>query len=304
MAEVKGLSLFSLLRSPAKPLDLLQRYRKYKQEVLPAPVNTWQTLQQLEPRLLLSGSGFVVDTVVGDLINNDTLAENTTLIQEVTLVSVAASAGTYKPGDSLGISVMWNQDMVVSGTPSLILSNGSSATYTSGSGSTELIFMLIVAEGESTSSLAVQSLNGSVSTEGGAASPPVTGALENVSINGVVDRFALDTVFIGNPDNTADTTGFGSVNYGYYIGEAEVTNNQYATFLNAVAATDSHELFAPEMSISRSGVNGSYSYSVDVGQENKPVVYVNFYDASRFANWLMNGQPAGRQNASSTEEGF
>ena len=35
VAEVKGLSLFSLLRSPAKPLDLLQRYRKYKQEVLP-----------------------------------------------------------------------------------------------------------------------------------------------------------------------------------------------------------------------------------------------------------------------------
>ncbi|MDP6417404.1 MAG: SUMF1/EgtB/PvdO family nonheme iron enzyme, partial [Gammaproteobacteria bacterium] len=194
--------------------------------------------------------------------------------------------------------------MVISGTPSLILSNGSSATYTSGTGSKELIFTLIVAEGESTSSLTVQSLNGSVSTGGGTASPPVTGALENVSINGLVDRFALDTVFIGNPGNTSDTTGFGSVNYGYYIGETEVTNSQYATFLNAVAATDSHELFASEMSISRSGVSGSYSYSVDAGQENKPVVHVSFYDAARFANWLMNAQPAGLQNASTTEEGF
>ena len=35
----------------------------------------------------------------------------------------------------------------------------------------------------------------------------------------------------------------------------------------------------------------------------KPVVYVSFWDAARFANWLHNRKPSGAQNNSTTEDG-
>lgn len=52
-----------------------------------------------------------------------------------------------------------------------------------------------------------------------------------------------DTVPVGNIGNTDDSTGFGAVDYHYRIGTTEVTNSQFADFLNAVAETDAHALF-------------------------------------------------------------
>ena len=103
----------------------------------------------------------------------------------------------------------------------------------------------------------------------------------------------------------------GGVDYGYQIGKYEVTNGQYAAFLNAVAVRERHGLYNPEMAsgwkdiggIIREGEQGSYSYSVRPGRENRPVNYVSFWDSLRFANWLHNGQPTGRQDASTTESG-
>jgi formylglycine-generating enzyme required for sulfatase activity len=72
-----------------------------------------------------------------------------------------------------------------------------------------------------------------------------------------------------------------------------VTNAQYAEFLNAKASTDSHGLYNSSMSsygITRNGSSGSYTYAVTSGMENRPVVYVSWFDAARFSNWLSNGQ--------------
>ena len=106
------------------------------------------------------------------------------------------------------------------------------------------------------------------------------------------------------------TSGYGSVDYTYWISKYEVTNAQYAEFLDAVAAADANGLYNPAMGsnatfggITRSGVSGSYRYDAKVGFENKPVVFVSFLDALRFANWLHNGQPSGPQDASTTEDG-
>ena len=118
----------------------------------------------------------------------------------------------------------------------------------------------------------------------------------------------IPTVPIGNPGNAADSTGFGSVAYSYGIGRTEVTNAQYAEFLNNVAYDDPNGLYDGNMAsstggITRSGFIGAFFYSTVPGRANNPVNFVSFWDAARFANWLHNGQPTGPQNASTTEGG-
>ena len=117
----------------------------------------------------------------------------------------------------------------------------------------------------------------------------------------------IDWVPIGNAGNAADTPSTncfaadcGSVAYDYWISKYEVTNTQYAEFLNAKAASDPLGLYNPNMDsdaifggITRSGVSGSFTYTAKAGFANKPVTYVSFYDALRFANWLNNGQGIG-----------
>lgn len=114
----------------------------------------------------------------------------------------------------------------------------------------------------------------------------------------------IDWVPIGNAGNAADTpstncfaASCGSVSYDYLISKYEVTNAQYAELLNAKAASDPLGLYHPSMGsdgtsggITRSGVSGSYTYTVKSGFANKPVTYVSFYDSLRFSNWLNNGQ--------------
>lgn len=121
----------------------------------------------------------------------------------------------------------------------------------------------------------------------------------------------VETVPVGNAGNAADTyfNTAGAVGYDYNIGKYEVTLSQYTEFLNAVAKTDTYGLYNGNMGtelrvrgIARSGVSGSYTYSV-IGSGNRPVTYVSWYDSARFVNWLHNGQPNGLQTAGTTETG-
>ena len=136
-----------------------------------------------------------------------------------------------------------------------------------------------------------------------------------------VSGVTIDWVTIGNPGNPSDTevmidgtTGYGAVPYIYRISKYEITNAQYAEFLNAVADTDTHSLYNPNMGnaapsntgrggITRIGSSGSYTYSVIAGRGNQPVNWVSFLDSLRFANWMHNGQPTGPQGPTTTEHG-
>jgi formylglycine-generating enzyme required for sulfatase activity len=104
----------------------------------------------------------------------------------------------------------------------------------------------------------------------------------------------MDWVTVGNAGNAADPlTGYGAVGYEYKIGKYEVTNAQYVAFLNAKGASNSGAIYNSSMTstgITQTGSSGNFSYSVTSGFENKPVVYVSWFDAARFANWMMNGQ--------------
>ncbi|MCY2928730.1 MAG: SUMF1/EgtB/PvdO family nonheme iron enzyme [Planctomycetota bacterium] len=128
-----------------------------------------------------------------------------------------------------------------------------------------------------------------------------------------VQATTIETVPVGNPRNVAASTGYGAVAYTYNIGEYEVTVGQYTEFLNAVARTDTYGLYSMNMNMSgepeeghgiyRMGSPGSYTYGVEPRVVNRPVTWVSFGDAMRFANWLHNGKPAGDQNAATTEDG-
>jgi formylglycine-generating enzyme required for sulfatase activity len=115
----------------------------------------------------------------------------------------------------------------------------------------------------------------------------------------------------GNPCDTQPSQGcFGSVGYSYNIGTYEVTNAQYTEFLNAKAQSDPFNLYntamaQPQGGITRTGSDGSFSYSTIAGRENNPVNFVSFYDAIRFANWMNNGQGGGdTESGSYTLLGF
>jgi formylglycine-generating enzyme required for sulfatase activity len=109
----------------------------------------------------------------------------------------------------------------------------------------------------------------------------------------------MATVPVGNAGNAADTTTnslYGAVGYNYNIGTYDVTISQYTAFLNSVASTDTYGLYNVSegtnmnvAGISRSGGPGSYSYSV-IGDGQRPVTYVSWYDAIRFADWLTDGK--------------
>jgi formylglycine-generating enzyme required for sulfatase activity len=151
---------------------------------------------------------------------------------------------------------------------------------------------------------------------------PAAGCILEIDFNLLkMPTTAMEFVPIGNLGNSSDAAdsnglSFGKVDYYYNISKYETTYGQYAEFLNAVAKSDPHGLFNPGMQqdlllngITRTGVDGNYSYSVapstgspltqnTEGSENKPVTYVNYLDAIRFANWMHNGKGTG-----STESG-
>lgn len=120
----------------------------------------------------------------------------------------------------------------------------------------------------------------------------------------------ISWVTVGDAGNAPDVdTGFGSVDYEYRIGQFEVTTSQYADFLNAVAVDDPNGLYAfgfdewRQAGIDRFGEPGSYSYAPRQGRELWPMEFISFWDAARFANWMHNGQPAGLQDETTTEDG-
>lgn len=116
-------------------------------------------------------------------------------------------------------------------------------------------------------------------------------------------------VRVENSGNAADGS-YGAVNYDYRIGKFEVTNDEYVEFLNAVARNDKAvgdasyssavdmglydplmETEAPNNGISRNAAFPDYYYAPLRGMNKKPVVFVSYVDAARYANWLHNGKP-------------
>ncbi len=158
-----------------------------------------------------------------------------------------------------------------------------------------------------------------------------------VSVSDAQADVVIETVTVGDPGNAGENSGgiepgghgpdriCGAVDYVYRIGTFEVTAAQYTEFLNAVAETDTYDLYDSRMNseswgcqITQDCTSGNCTYDFSGGEdedpgstaadwENRPVNYVSWGDAARFANWLHNGQPGlgtpVPQDENSTEDG-
>ena len=78
------------------------------------------------------------------------------------------------------------------------------------------------------------------------------------------NQFTLDFTTIGNANNSADTTGYGSVGYDYRIGTYEISQNQID---KATASGLAH--------VTAGGWSG-----------DKPAANMSWYESAAFVNWL------------------
>lgn len=117
----------------------------------------------------------------------------------------------------------------------------------------------------------------------------------------------IDFAKVGDPGNTALDTGTygprGAVSQVFNIAKYETTNSDYVSFLNAVDASGTNPFGIYNSQMSSNTINGGIlrdlsaspgsRYSVRTGFESKPVNFVSWFSAARFANWLNNGQGSG-----------
>ncbi len=110
-------------------------------------------------------------------------------------------------------------------------------------------------------------------------------------------------------DGIGDLCKFVLVEGAYHIAATEVTNAEYAAFLNSTASTDPGLLFNPLMEsdprggIRQEGPSGAFVYSLRDDMGDKPVNFVSWLDAARYVNWLHNGKPVADQGPDTTENG-
>jgi hypothetical protein len=93
---------------------------------------------------------------------NDGAALAAALPASPVIAMASAAAGTYGAGTTLTLTLYTSEAVKVSGTPTLLLNDGGTATYTGSSASNALTFSYTVGNGQNTSALAVTSINGTI----------------------------------------------------------------------------------------------------------------------------------------------
>lgn len=131
-------------------------------------------------------------------------------------------------------------------------------------------------------------------------------AVASVASSVFAQSVSIDMRTINNAGNANSAAGMGGVNYIYQLGTTEVTNAQYAAFLNRVGQTNPNNIYNTAQAanalygITQSGASPNFTYAVKSGMGSLPVSFTSWFSAARFINWLQNGQQA---NAASLETG-
>jgi formylglycine-generating enzyme required for sulfatase activity len=148
-------------------------------------------------------------------------------------------------------------------------------------------FALRLQNASNNTPLVVSSANVYIVNDDVTATPPAQVNIEMVTVEG--------NLTVGDPARN----NLGVVSQPYQIGKYEITNGQYASFLNNVAKIDDrHTLWNADQNIARLGNLGSYSYAPK-GSGSFPIFGVSWLNAARFTNWMHNGQSTDPASTSS-----
>jgi len=122
-----------------------------------------------------------------------------------------------------------------------------------------------------------------------------------------------DYVLIGDPGNPADVFygSHGAVGYAFEMARCELNNQEYISFLNAVAQeADPFGLYDVDQTTGILGgivreetSDGKWLYSAKPGWGKRPVNYISWWSLARYANWHHYGKPAGGRSGVGTTEG-
>lgn len=175
-----------------------------------------------ESQVLSSGSYYLRVATIDD--SGDVSSYNTansggvafivdTVAPNVSSVGSSASNGTYKAGDFIAISVSFNDNVTVTGSPLISLNSGGTATYATGSGSSTLTFYYTVLTNENSADLdyantsALSLNNGTIKDAAGndailtLATPGAAGSLSNAK------AIVIDALAPGAPVITLPSAG-------------------------------------------------------------------------------------------------
>jgi len=153
---------------------------------------------------VLTLAGTVYDSETNSTVVSPTVTFND--LTAPTFVSIAATDGTYAVGDAIDIAVTWDEAVIVTGTPTLALSNGATATYQSGTSTAALVFRYTAVEGDTDSNdLSVSSYSGTIADAAGNTAGAASGDLGAVSIDGNSPTMAITSTVIDGNTSTAET---------------------------------------------------------------------------------------------------
>ena len=220
-----------------------------------------------------SMSGYQYEAVFTNGAGNATTNAASLTVEAATTVTgiSSSSSGTVEAGSTIPITVTFSEAVDVTGTPELAMSNGATATYASGSGTTTLTFdYLVVAGQQNTTDLDYASTT-ALTTPSGSSIADAAGNAATLTLPTPAsssDSLASQDIIV---EATATVTGVSSSSTGAF--KAGSTIPITVTFSEAVDVTGTPQLAlnngATATYASGSGTTTlTFDYVVVAGQEN------------------------------------
>ena len=144
-----------------------------------------------------------------------------------TVSSVTATAGDYDAGKVLTLTLNMSEAVKVTGTPTLTLNDGGTASYVSGSGTSALTFSYTVGAGQNTAALQVTGITGTITDLAGNALS--TSGLPETFTGVIVDTTTPTISAIAESPSSGDLDAGKTVTFTLTMSEAVTVNTTGGT---------------------------------------------------------------------------